>query len=138
MSKNVVLTLTGRDRVGLVERVTEVVLNCGGNIESSRMARLGGEFAMLMHVTVPEDRLRDLEQDSRHLESEGFAVTARQTEAADPAEYAGWVPHQVEVTGADHEGIIHSINAVADVFHHFMGKNQTFQQTVGCQAIGAV
>ncbi len=109
MARNLVLTLTGRDRVGLVERVTEVVLNSGGNIEASRMARLGGEFAMLMLVSAPDDRLEALERDSRQLQSEGFAVTSSTTEQADPSQFSGWVPHEVEVTGADHEGIIHRI-----------------------------
>jgi glycine cleavage system transcriptional repressor len=109
MPKNLVLTLTGRDRVGLVDRVTEVVHNNGGNIEASRMARLGDEFAVLMLVSVPEDRVADLEQDSQQLSTEGFAVSCRPTEQTDPSQYAGWVPHEVAVTGADHEGIIHRI-----------------------------
>ena len=109
MPKNLVLTLTGRDRVGLVDRVTEVVLNNGGNIEASRMARLGGEFAMLMLVSAPEDKLSALEREAEKLGTEGFAITARPTEQTDPTQYAGWVPHEVAVSGADHEGIIHRI-----------------------------
>ena len=53
MPKNIVLTLAGQDRIGIVERITKEVLNGGGNIVGSRMARLGGEFAMLMLVSVP-------------------------------------------------------------------------------------
>ena len=45
MRKNIVLTLAGHDRIGIVERITKEVLNGGGNIVGSRMARLGGEFA---------------------------------------------------------------------------------------------
>ncbi len=51
-----VLTATGPDKLGIVEHVTDVVEEHGGNVEASRMARLGGEFAMLMLVSEPTDR----------------------------------------------------------------------------------
>ena len=50
MQKTFVLTLTGPDRIGFVEKVTGLLLERGGNVETSRMARLGGEFAILMLV----------------------------------------------------------------------------------------
>ena len=109
MRKNLVLTLTGPDRIGIVDRVTESVLKDGGNVEASRMARLGGEFAMLMLVSVPAEGLDQLSRGVLSLQDEGYAVTARETEQIDPGKHAGWVPYQVEVTGADHEGIIHNV-----------------------------
>jgi len=53
MKRNLVLTLTGPDRIGIVEKVTGLLLERGGNVETSRMARLGGEFAVLMLVSLP-------------------------------------------------------------------------------------
>ena len=50
---NVVFTLTGTDRIGLVDDITELLLALDGNVETSRMARLGGEFAVLMLVSLP-------------------------------------------------------------------------------------
>lgn len=47
MNKNVVLTLTGHDRVDLQE-VTNIFVKYGGNVETSRMARLAG----ICHVGV--------------------------------------------------------------------------------------
>ncbi len=109
MSKKLVLTLTGRDRVGLVEQVTKKVLKYNGNIEASRMARLGGEFTMLMLVSTSESKFEELKQGVHHLEEEGFTVTTCPTEQDDSTKYTGWLPYLVEVTGADHEGIIHNI-----------------------------
>ena len=109
MRKDLVLILTGHDRIGIVEQVTKEVLKYGGNIEASRMARLGGEFAMLMLVSVPAGELEKLSQGVDSLRDEGYEVTVRQTEQSDPVQYAGWMPYQVEVSGADHEGIIHHI-----------------------------
>jgi len=56
MAKDIVLTLTGRDRVGIVEEVTGVLLGLGANVGTSRMTRLGGEFAILSLVSLPSSR----------------------------------------------------------------------------------
>ncbi|MFQ5421572.1 MAG: glycine cleavage system protein R [Anaerolineae bacterium] len=109
MRENLVLTLTGRDRIGIVERITKLLLEYDGNVETSRMARLGGEFAMLMLVSVPAKKLEEMRQGVRRLRDEGYKVTTRQTERGYSARYAGWMPFQVKVSGADHEGIIHHI-----------------------------
>ena len=39
MRANIVLTLTGTDRIGLVDEVTGMLLDLGANVEDSRMAR---------------------------------------------------------------------------------------------------
>lgn len=39
MPTNIVLILTGPDRVGLVEAMTKHLLDRGGNVETSRMTR---------------------------------------------------------------------------------------------------
>ena len=109
MRKNLVLTLTGHDRIGIVEQVTNEVLTYGGNIEASRMARLGGEFAMLMLISIPAEKFEELRQDVHSLQDEGYTVTTCQTGHSDLVKYSGWMPYQVEVSGADHEGIIHHI-----------------------------
>jgi glycine cleavage system transcriptional repressor len=109
MPKNIVITLTGRDKVGIVESVTSVVAERDGNVESSRMTRLGGEFAMLMLVTVPDEEFADLDQDFQPLRKLGYQITLLQTED-DSKKYTGWLPYELEVTGADHEGIIHEIS----------------------------
>ncbi len=57
MRTDIVFTLTGTDRIGIVEEVTGVLLGLEGNVETSRMVRLGGEFALLMLVSLP-DRAR--------------------------------------------------------------------------------
>lgn len=107
MQRELVLTLTGPDRIGIVEGVTRILLGRGGNVETSRMARLGGEFAILMLVSLPADQVESLETDLGGLVAQGYKVT---TSAAHPAEARpGWVPFRIEVEGADHEGIIQEV-----------------------------
>ena len=109
MEKDIVLTLTGHDRVGLVEEVTNIFVKYGGNVESSRMTRLGGEFAMLALVSLGEGDLPTLEADLEKLRSAGFQITLLPTSDDHAQKYAGWLPYRIEVLGADHEGIIHGI-----------------------------
>lgn len=109
MRKNLVLTLTGHDRVGIVEQVTKILLEYDGNVDESRMARLGGEFAMLMLVSVPANKFEALRQGVDNLTTEGYKVTTHETQRGQAAKYAGWFPYQIKVGGADHEGIIHHI-----------------------------
>ncbi len=109
MHKNIVLTLTGSDRVGIVEEITQLLLDLGGNVETSRMARLGGEFAILMLVSMPAEQLATLDQDMEKLRAEGYKLTTCETELSYAQKHPGWLPYQIKVLGADHEGIIHEI-----------------------------
>ncbi len=110
MNKNLVISLIGHDRVGLVEELTKIVVDAQGNIEASRMAHLGGEFAILMHVLVATDLADELKKKVNELADEGFKSIVTETKQSDPTTYEGWLPYQVEVNGADHEGIVHNVS----------------------------
>jgi glycine cleavage system transcriptional repressor len=109
MPSYLVLTASGRDRPGIVDAVTRRIVAHDGNVEVSRMARLGGEFAMLALVTAPDGKAEALMSAFRELESDGLAVAARPTEPAEGARYEGHAAYDVEVRGADHVGIIHEV-----------------------------
>ena len=110
MERRMIATLTGHDQVGFVERVTRLVTKCEGNIEASRMARLGGEFTMLLLVAVGDTRYDELENSLQALGDDGMVVTTRPTVPGAPEERAGWLPYRVKVSGADHQGIIHHVS----------------------------
>ena len=111
MRSNVVLTVTGADRVGIVEEVTKVLLDLGGNVETSRMARLGGEFAMLMLVSLSPEQLAGLDSALGQLTERGYQVATSLTQRAYEEAHPGWIAYRIEVQGADHEGIVHEIAA---------------------------
>jgi glycine cleavage system transcriptional repressor len=110
MPKRFVLTLTGSDRIGIVQHVTESILECGGDVQASRMARLGGEFAMLLLVSIPDSETERLSGNVENLSKEGFKVVLTETEWGIAARRKGWLPYQIEVRGANHEGIIHKVS----------------------------
>jgi len=109
MPRNFVLTLSGPDRIGIVDRVTGLLLARGGNVETSRMTRLGGEFAVLMLVSLPAEQFAGLEGDLSALIAEGYKLTTTQAGRTYAEDHPGWLPYRIEVHGADHEGIIHEV-----------------------------
>lgn len=111
MRTEIVLTLTGKDRVGIVEEVTGILLELGGNLETSRMVHLGGEFAMLMLVSLPTAGTASLDSAIERLTVRGYKVTVTVTEYASADASANRQCYRIEVAGADHEGIVHEIAA---------------------------
>ncbi|MDK9708392.1 MAG: hypothetical protein OEL83_15215 [Desulforhopalus sp.] len=109
MGISIVFTLTGTDKVGLVDEITSSLLGLGGNIETSRMARLGGEFAVLMLVTFPAGKEMALQDTVANLTARGYKVTTTPTRDDGQATHPSWLPYRIEVHGADHEGIVHDI-----------------------------
>ncbi len=106
---NLVLTVVGDDRAGLVAALADVVSAHGGNWEHSQLAELAGTFAGIVVVSVPDERADDLTVALGRLDGL-LKVTvhpgALQTEAAKPRELT------VNVLGNDHPGIVRDISAV--------------------------
>jgi len=130
MSKHLVITVSGPDRPGIVDRVTQLLVEHEGNVEASRMARLGGEFAVLMMVSIADDQFDDLRGGIRDLREEGFKVTTRETERGYSAKYAGWMPYELAIKGADHQGIIHQLA-------HYLAQNNINIETMDTDVVKA-
>lgn len=122
MPRQYVVTLVGPDQVGIVDRVTEKVLEFLGNVDESRMARLGGDFAIIMLVSTDEENGEAMADSLGTFQEEGFQVLFRPTADESSSRYLGWLPFQVTVTGADHEGIVNSVS------HHLASKGINVEQ----------
>jgi len=104
-----VLSLIGEDRPGIVEDVSSRIHQAEFNIEDSRMAVLGREFGLIMLASGASDKLARAKASLAELESQGFLVGLKETEAPSPGpEGAARVPYKVSVYGMDHEGIVHA------------------------------
>ena len=64
---DIVLTIVGSDRPGLVEAVAEAVARAGGNWLESRMAHLAGKFAGILRVQAAGDAIPRLVAAIEHL-----------------------------------------------------------------------
>lgn len=109
MSQRIVLTFTSPDRPGIVEDLTSVVVQHGGNWEESRSARLAGEFAGLALVSAPADQIESLRSSLELLRQKNIQV-ATQVTAEAPATPTGQTM-SLTCEGADHEGIVRPLTA---------------------------
>jgi glycine cleavage system transcriptional repressor len=110
MKKQLLVTAAGEDRPGIVARLTEVFVKHGANLEESRMAILGGEFAAIIMIAVPDERIEDLRKELKGLEDETITVTTKSTKPLDPKRFVKYAPYQIDLAGADHEGIVHKVS----------------------------
>src|SRR5262249_2695791 len=73
---DIVLTLIGADRPGLVEAVAGIIAAHGGNWLESRMTHLAGKFAGILRAELPPDRATAALQALGGLERQGLRVIA--------------------------------------------------------------
>jgi glycine cleavage system transcriptional repressor len=109
MRKQLVLTASGRDRPGVLEEITRLILRHEGNVEASRFQRLGGDFAMLMFVSAPEERIESLRAALGELHFVKFDMQIRLSVATEAQEETAAAACAITVLGADHLGIIHEV-----------------------------
>lgn len=107
MPVELVLSVIATDRPGLVHTLAEAVAGHGGNWVDSSMARLGGEFAGIVRVSLPEGSLGALEGALQALSGQGITVVTRRSAGGPPPMQAA----TLELTCADSPGILREIAA---------------------------
>jgi glycine cleavage system transcriptional repressor len=130
---HVAVTAVGADRPGIVAAVSRVLYDFGGNIEDSRMAILGGHFAMVLIVALPDGaRIDELERALMDPARALDLITSVRPVADAPALQAGGTPYVVSVYGADKPGIVWHISEalaaarvnISDLATHIVGDQE--------------
>ncbi len=101
-----IITVTGPDRIGIVSDISNIITNGGGNIEESRMAKLSGDFAIIMLITTNKTQ-EDLKVQLRELEP--LMINVRNTTKKETKERGA--TRQLVLTGADNEGIVNTVTS---------------------------
>lgn len=108
--RQLVLTVIGDDRAGLVSALATAVTAHGGNWEQSQMAELAGKFAGIVTVSVNDSDADGLIAALRPLD--GLLDIAVHHAAPAAAAAAGTRPLQLDLVGADRPGIVAEISVV--------------------------
>ena len=98
---SLIISAVGSDRPGIVSELSGVITSHGGNIEKSRMTRLGSDFTIIMLVMVDpkwEESLVVALQAIKEL-----SITTKGTE---PNTVIAGENCQIALSGADNEGIV--------------------------------
>jgi glycine cleavage system transcriptional repressor len=106
-----VITAVGPDRAGLVSELSSLIHAAGANLEDSRMAVLGGEFALLLLVSGADAALGRVEARVRESERElGLTLLLKRTTG--PRTLKNVLPYEIRVSGFDRPGIVQSITSI--------------------------
>lgn len=114
-----VISAIGADRVGIVDDLSGLISAGGGNIEESKMSVLGGEFAVMMLVSMEAGALDALVAKIAELEARlslKMGVKRTSESAHDHGESEQGRPYVLETVSLDGQGIVHSVSAVLRSF----------------------
>jgi glycine cleavage system regulatory protein len=108
MKSNLIMTVLGSDRPGLVNSLADIVARHGGNWLDSRMVRLAGQFAGVIRVECPTQAVSPMLQEIRNPGIPGLTVQAvREGEAGENKLRTLCV----DVIGHDRPGIVRELSA---------------------------
>jgi len=105
------LTVIGRDRVGIVSQVTEILYQLGCNIADSSSMLLGGQFTMTLIISNPAIKEKaDFGDAFAPLEESGLSVFVRTLKPGGEKrpKFEGDL-YQIAVYGADKPGIVYRV-----------------------------
>jgi glycine cleavage system regulatory protein len=108
MDALLVITVIAMDRPGLVESLAGVIARHEGNWLESRMARLGGQFAGILRVEVPESQRERLLAGLDSLAAEGLKLTIQPDQAGKDTETGRAA--ELSLVGQDRPGIVRQIS----------------------------
>jgi glycine cleavage system transcriptional repressor len=128
-----ILSAIGKDRPGIVADVSEVIYECGGNIEDSSMSLLRNHFALLLLFSTEREGVNQkLSSGLKRLEYEKNLTVFYSPitfEEAYPKIKEQADPFKITTSGVDHAGIVfkvcrlladHGINIVNMETHHIL------------------
>lgn len=105
MNKNIILTVVGPDKSGIVSNISEIVKNCSGNIDKSRMVRLGDFFTIMVLVSIDENYLKQLENELN--KDSNYKITIH--ESNNNLKESDENIHIIHLNGIDNEGLVYEV-----------------------------
>ena len=115
MKSSVVLTIVSDDRPGIVESLSHLLEQHGGNWTESSMLSLAGKFAGILLASLPADRVEGFLAELKTLESKGMSIVAQRSQEVLPA--AELREFTLDLVGQDRPGIVHDISEILTRHH---------------------
>jgi glycine cleavage system regulatory protein len=112
---HVLVQVHGPDRPGIVAAVSRSVYDAGGNLTTGKMIKLGGEFAVMMHVEVEPEKLGSLYENlhaKKFAALEGCDIQTRQVLLLDHESPHPAYTASVRLTGPDQPGLLMRLTEV--------------------------
>jgi glycine cleavage system regulatory protein len=106
-----VLTVIGNDTSGLVDALADPIARHGGSWDRSHMARLAGQFAGIVVVSVPDDNVTALQASLDGLNAQGLLDVQVAIASSSTEDVLTENVLRLELIGQDRPGIISEISA---------------------------
>jgi glycine cleavage system transcriptional repressor len=109
--EHLILTATGPDKVGLVQKLSRFISGRGCNIEDSKMAVFYGEFAIILLISGDSASLAMISEHQGQIEKEtGLSISIKAPSAWKPSEI--FLPYRLVASCMDHPGIVYQISGL--------------------------
>ena len=115
MKKYLILFSVGKDRPGIVDDVSTMLFERGANIEDSRMAALGGRFAIMTLFSCTLVQMEAIAAGLDDLKKLGLESSLHEAEDPTQSPKQPGLPLKIEVIAMDHPGIVQK---VVHILHH--------------------
>jgi glycine cleavage system transcriptional repressor len=108
---HLILTAVGPDQIGLVEKISQFIVEHGCNIEDSKMAVFCGEFAVIILITGESGKLIRVANAYHDLEVQtGLTISLKTPSIRKPADL--FLPYRLTASCMDHPGIVHKLSQI--------------------------
>jgi glycine cleavage system regulatory protein len=107
---SLVVTVIGPDRPGIVRLLSDRAQRFGANWAASRLSRLAGEFAGMVHFEVPRENADALASSLRGLESAGLKLVIAKSDLSEAP--SGLRGIELELVGDDRLGIVSHLTRI--------------------------
>lgn len=105
--KQLILTVIGRDKAGLVEQLATVIASHQGNWMASNLSHLGGYFAGILQLEVAEEHLFTLTTELERMSDLDIKIQQGLESSTDTDKQLQFV-----ITGNDRPGIVRELSSV--------------------------
>lgn len=118
----IAVTITGKDRPGIIAHLAKALYQSGGNLEDASMTILEGEFAMIFLAAVQNQvqQRKFLSQLGRMEKLFGLSISIKEIKHSlkrGQKHGAGTVPWIISVSGKDRAGIVYLVSKVCADHH---------------------
>lgn len=103
MYNKLIISATGLDRKGIVSDISKIISDFKGNIEISRMIRLGEQFSLMILIVIQTDKIDSLSKALNEIDKLNFSIFSTKSPRKSYSK-----SFQIFINGADNEGIVYA------------------------------
>ena len=114
--ENAVLVATGADRPGVMDELSQFLLECGGNITDSRSVNLRGQFALLLLIRGEQAAMETIRSGLAAFAARDLIAQLRPADGTVHGEAPAF-PFVFTASGTDQAGVLHRLSHLLRVLN---------------------